>query len=90
MSATRPAKRREDPCWTAFRKAREQPPGRSRLFLRAWLLARGLGYRSRNQPELIATGIEDVYPAALGNRLPDDGWQVVEPRSCSARFTPRR
>jgi hypothetical protein len=76
----------EDPCWTAFRKAREQEVLRQRLYLRAWLLSRGLGSRSRNQAELIAAGIEDIYPAALGTRLPDESWHLLDGRLPNSYF----
>jgi hypothetical protein len=76
----------EDPCWIAFRNARELPPGPASLFLSAWLLARGLGYRSRNQAELIAAGIEEIYPAALASRTPDDAWQLLDGRLPNSHF----
>lgn len=76
----------EDPCWTAFRGAQEHLPDRSQLYLRTWLLARGLGFRSRNQAELIAAGLEEVYPATLAARLPDECWQLLDSRLPNSYF----
>ncbi len=52
----------------------------SNLLFRAWVLARGLGYRSHNQAQLLAYGFEAVYLAALESRSLDDAWRYLNDR----------
>lgn len=76
----------EDPVHMAVRQARGELSPTSSLYLQSWILARALGYRSRNQAELIAFAFEQVYLAALGTRLPDDAWSLLEGRLPNSPF----
>ncbi|MGH7434954.1 MAG: hypothetical protein ACRENE_04705 [Polyangiaceae bacterium] len=76
----------EDPVYTALRQVRGELSPTSSLYLRSWILARALGYRSRNQPELIAFSFDQVYLAALGSRLPDGAWYLLEGRLPNSIF----
>jgi hypothetical protein len=54
--------------------------GVQRQYLSAYLLARALGYRSRNQAELIECSFDDVYIPASQSRLSAEAWNIIEPR----------
>ena len=70
----------EDPWLTAVRGAEGQASDAEETRLRAFLLARSLGRRSRNQAELAQLGFEATHHAAAERRLPDDAWRWLEPR----------
>lgn len=69
-----------DPWLIAVQSANRSPSGEMDLFLRAYVLSRALGSRSRNPGELAQFGFEPVYIATRANRLPDDAWRVFEHR----------
>lgn len=70
----------EDPWLTASRSAAGTLSRGGQLYFTAYILARGLGNRSRNAAELIAMAFDDVYSAAAESSLPGDAWQLVESR----------
>lgn len=70
----------EDPWLTASRGATGTLSRGGQLYFAAYILARGLGNRSRNAAELIAIAFDDVYSAAAESSLPADTWRLVEPR----------
>jgi len=76
----------EDPVFTAMRQASGEASLTSLLYLRSWILARALGYRSRNQAELITLSFESVYLAALGSRLPDEAWHLLQEHLPNSAF----
>jgi hypothetical protein len=76
----------EDPVFTALRHARGELSPSSSLYLTSWVLARALGYRSRNQAELIADSFEPVYLAVLATRLPSEAWDVLDGRLPRSTF----
>jgi hypothetical protein len=70
----------EDPWWTSVRHAKGKLDDQARQYLSAYLLARALGYRSRNQAELIEFAFDDVYLPALRSRVSSEAWAILEPR----------
>jgi hypothetical protein len=70
----------EDPWWTSVNHAKGDLDGVQRQYLSAYLLARALGYRSRNQAELIECSFDDVYIPASQSRLSAEAWNIIEPR----------
>ena len=70
----------EDPWLTAVRRAEGQTSGLEETRLRAFLLARSLGWRSRNQAELAQLGFEAVHRAAAQETLPDESWRWLDQR----------
>lgn len=76
----------DDPVYTALRHTHGELTATSSLFLRSWVLARALGHRSRSQAELFAFGFEQVYLAALGSRLPDEAWRLLDGRLPNSSF----
>jgi GTPase-associated protein 1, N-terminal domain type 1 len=76
----------EDPVYTAIRQARGELSPASSLYLRAWVLARALGYRSSSQAELFAFSFDQIYLAALGSRLPDEAWNLLDGRLPNSMF----
>ena len=69
-----------DPWLIAVQAANKSATDEISLFLRAYLLSRALGSRSRNPGELAQIGFEPVYIAARADRLPDDAWRILEHR----------
>jgi hypothetical protein len=69
-----------DPWLIAVQAANRSPSDEMDLFLRAYVLSRALGSRSRNPGELAQFGFEPVYIATRANRLPDGAWRVFEHR----------
>jgi hypothetical protein len=69
-----------DPWLIAVQAANKSTTDEISLFLRAYLLSRALGSRSRNPGELAQIGFEPVYIAARADRLPDDAWRILEHR----------
>jgi hypothetical protein len=76
----------EDPWLTAAGVASGELSEQGRLYLFAYLLARALGQRSRNQAELISLTFDDVYVAASESRLPVEAWMLLESRLPSSRL----
>lgn len=70
----------EDPWWTSAHHAKGSLDDLARQYLSAYLLARALGYRSRNQAELIELTFDDVYFPAMHSTLSSEAWGVLEPR----------
>ncbi len=56
------------------------------LFLKAYLLSRALGPRSRNAAELAQIGFESTYLAAGADRLPEEVWRMLERRLPRSMF----
>lgn len=50
------------------------------LYLMAYFLTRALGVMSRSQAELVQLSFEQTYNAVANQRLPDDGWHILEQR----------
>ncbi len=76
----------EDPWLTAIRRADGNVPEPDETHLRAFLLARSLGWRSRNQAELAQFGFEHMHAAAAVNRVPDESWRSLDPRLPRSMF----
>jgi hypothetical protein len=76
----------EDPVFTALRRAHGDLLPISSLFLRSWVLARALGYRSSNQAELLSFGFDEVYLAVLASELPIDAWRLLDRRLPNSIF----
>jgi hypothetical protein len=49
-------------------------------YLASYLLARSLGWRSRNPAELVQYGFDAVYGALSRDRLPEHAWRLLEDR----------
>lgn len=69
----------EDPWLSALQRAKGSASETDEAYLRAFLLARSLGWKSRNQAELAQVAFEHIYAAAAANRLSDDNWQFLDP-----------
>ena len=70
----------EDPWLTAVRWAEGETFDLEETHLRAFLLARSLGWRTRNQAELAQLGFEPVHHAAAQGTLPDGSWRWLDQR----------
>jgi hypothetical protein len=70
----------EDPWFSALRTSTGSASDQDRQYLASYILSRALGYRSRNQAELIAFAFDDVYFAAHEGRLFDEAWRLLEKR----------
>ena len=70
----------EDPWLSAMRRAEGGLSGPAETFLRAFLLARGLGWRSRNSAELVQFGFEHTYIAAAQGHLSESSWRWLDHR----------
>ena len=70
----------EDPWWSCVRQAKEEIDDTASQYLSAYLLARALGSRSRNQADLIAYAFDNVYIPASQSRLSSEAWRILEPR----------
>ena len=70
----------DDPWLIAMRAASGEVSEAGRVYLAAYLLARALGNHSRSAGELIALTFDDVYRSAARSHLPEDAWQLLEPR----------
>jgi len=70
----------EDPWWTSVSHAKGNLEELARQYQSAYLLARALWFRSRNQAELIEFAFDDVYLPALRSRLSSEAWAILEPR----------
>lgn len=68
----------EDPWLTAVRRAEGETSGLEEIHLRALLLARSLGWRSRNQAELAQLGFEPIHRAAAQGTLPEESWRWLD------------
>jgi hypothetical protein len=69
----------EDPWLSALRHAWGSASDADETHLRAFLLARSLGWRSRNQAELAQVAFEHTHATAAANRLSDDSWRLLDP-----------
>jgi hypothetical protein len=76
----------DDPWWTAVCRSFDDADERSKQYLSAYLLARALGYRSRNQAELLEYAFDAVYVPALQSRLSVDAWNLVDRRLPNSWF----
>ncbi|WP_264658789.1 GAP1-N1 domain-containing protein [Azospirillum canadense] len=76
----------EDPWLTAARHAVGSVPDRDEVHLRAYLLARSFGRRSRNQAELAQMGFEVTHAAAATDRVADESWRWLDPRLPRSMF----
>lgn len=70
----------DDPWCLAVLRAEGQLPEHKEYQIRAFLLARSFGSRSRNQAELARLGFEATHAAAAVNRLDDQSWRWLEER----------
>lgn len=70
----------EDPWWTIVPQAQGDITDQGLQYLSAYLLARGLGYRSHNPAELMAFGLDSVYVAASRSNLSVEAWALMEKR----------
>jgi hypothetical protein len=70
----------EDPWWTAVRMADGDVSGVEANHLRAYLLARSLGWRSRNPAELAQYGFEATYFAAANSCISEQSWHWLDRR----------
>jgi len=77
----------EDPWWTAIGHAPDEADESSKQYLSAYLFARALGYRSRNQAELLEYAFDAVYIPALKSKLLSDAWSILEPRLPNSWFS---
>ena len=69
----------EDPWLSAFHRAEGTISDHDETLLCAFLLARSLGWRSRNQGELAQVAFEHTHAAAATNCLYDESWKLLEP-----------
>jgi hypothetical protein len=69
-----------DPWILAVKNAVGPVAETSNAYLNAYLLSRALGTRSRSAGELAQLGFEATHSMAADDRLPDDAWQLLEPR----------
>lgn len=69
----------EDPWLSAMHRADGRVSEADETYLRAFLLARALSWRSRNQAELARLGFEMTHSAATANRVSDESWRWLEP-----------
>lgn len=76
----------EDPWFTAYCSSSGGASESGDTYLKAFLFARALGYRSRNQAELLSSTFEDLHTAALKSSIPDDAWQLFRYRMPSELF----
>ncbi len=67
----------EDPWWVSLRRATGEASASGEIFLASFLLARALGYRSRNQAELIVSVFDVVYEAAATPEMPEEAWRLL-------------
>ena len=70
----------EDPWWTAFRVVVAPASQDGEEFLCAYLLARALGYRSRNRGEILAATFNTVYKAASRPDMAEESWRLLAQR----------
>jgi len=70
----------DDPWLTAVHRADGAISGPDETQLQAFLLARSLGWRSRNPAELAQLGFEPTYRAAAHGYLPEDSWRWLDSR----------
>jgi hypothetical protein len=70
----------EDPWFTAMKRTNKGMSAEDEVYLRAYLLARALGPRSRSQAKLAKVGFETTHGAAAENRLCQDSWRWLESR----------
>lgn len=70
----------DDPWWTSVRQAKGAVEDASQQYLSAYLFARALGYRSRNQAELIEFSFDNLYFPALQSRLSSEARTILESR----------
>ena len=69
-----------DPWLTSDRHAAGVTDDSAASYMAAYLLSRALGQRSRYPGELAQLSFEKAHAAVAGDRLPVDGWQLLEAR----------
>lgn len=67
-----------DPWLLAANRSREAHSGSLATYLSAFLVSRALGWRSRNQAELVQLGFDPVYTALEDSVLGEDAWRLVD------------
>jgi len=75
-----PNKNGDDPWLVAIRNADGEVASSDEAHLLAYLLARGLGYSSRNPAQLVQIAFEPTYNSVAGNDLEYDSWRLVDHR----------
>jgi hypothetical protein len=70
----------QDPWWTVVERIGINLPENDRQYLSAYLLARALGHRSRNQAELIQASFDNIYFPLAHDRLSQQAWRIIDPR----------
>jgi hypothetical protein len=70
----------EDPWLTAVRRADGIASEQGKLYLAAYLFARAVGSRSRNQAELAVFEFDLIYAAAARSQLSDEAWGLLDRR----------
>ena len=76
----------DDPWWTSVSELKGALDDPSQQYLSAYLFARALGYRSRNQAELIEFAFDNLYFPALQSRLSSEARTILESRLPRAWF----
>lgn len=69
-----------DPWLNALRNSTGLIDDDATFYLAAYLLSRALGSRSRLPGELAQLSLERAHTAAASNRLPEEGWRLLESR----------
>jgi len=67
-----------DPWLIAAGERPDKKPSAAQLYLNAFLLARALGGRSRNQADLAEWSFDPLYHALSHDRLPEEAWRLLE------------
>lgn len=69
----------EDPWLSALQRAKGSVSEIDETYLRTFLLARSLGWKSRNQAELAQRSFERIHNTAAANLLSDECWRLLDP-----------
>lgn len=69
-----------DPWLSAWSNSTGTIEDTATTYVMAYLLSRALGLRSRSQAELAQLAFESTHDAAATERLPDEGWLILESR----------
>lgn len=70
----------DDPWLAAWRGIAKDPDRSPSLYLSCFLLARALGYRSRNQADLIKIAFGSVYAGAQRSEITEPAWRLLDNR----------
>lgn len=76
----------DDPWITAVQSTEGTTSFDGDIYLRSYLFARGLGYRSRNQGELLLFSFHDLHSAALRSAIPKESWNLFKQRLPTSLF----